>query len=297
MYRAADVCVVSSLHDGMNLVAKEFIASRTDEHGVLVLSEFTGAARELEHAVHVNPFAVDAFADALHSVAVDVARGAAAAHARAARAGRLAHGVRLGQRAADWPPCRMESELDAVERRIAAAAAPSRRDRQRPRAGAGRSRHQHRLAVPAALRQSVGVRAAARSGARRHLGVQAGRATGSRPPRYVRNTNVLRTEIETADGAFEIFDFAPRILQGLKVDAPIEICRLLRPLSGIAARPRAFRSAARITRAPTSRSSPSGQGLEVVGGPTRLYLSHQRPGAVHAGRQRDPDRSPDLLLR
>ena len=67
MYRAADVCVVSSLHDGMNLVAKEFIASRTDEHGVLVLSEFTGAARELEHAVHVNPFAVDSFADALHS--------------------------------------------------------------------------------------------------------------------------------------------------------------------------------------------------------------------------------------
>jgi trehalose 6-phosphate synthase len=66
IYRAADVCVVSSLHDGMNLVAKEFIASRSDEHGVLVLSEFTGAARELEHAVHVNPFAVDAFADALH---------------------------------------------------------------------------------------------------------------------------------------------------------------------------------------------------------------------------------------
>jgi len=67
IYRAADVCVVSSLHDGMNLVAKEFIASRTDEHGVLVLSEFTGAARELTHAVQVNPFAVDAFADCLHS--------------------------------------------------------------------------------------------------------------------------------------------------------------------------------------------------------------------------------------
>jgi trehalose 6-phosphate synthase len=67
MYRAADVCVVSSLHDGMNLVAKEFIASRHDEQGVLVLSEFTGAARELEAAVHVNPFAVDAFAEALHT--------------------------------------------------------------------------------------------------------------------------------------------------------------------------------------------------------------------------------------
>jgi trehalose 6-phosphate synthase len=67
MYRAADVCVVSSLHDGMNLVAKEFIASRTDSRGVLVLSRFTGAARELQEALLVNPFAVDEFADALHA--------------------------------------------------------------------------------------------------------------------------------------------------------------------------------------------------------------------------------------
>jgi trehalose 6-phosphate synthase len=66
MYRAADVCVVSSLHDGMNLVAKEFIAARNDERGVLVLSEFTGAARELDHAVQVNPYAIDSFADALN---------------------------------------------------------------------------------------------------------------------------------------------------------------------------------------------------------------------------------------
>ncbi|HXG86968.1 MAG TPA: trehalose-6-phosphate synthase [Vicinamibacterales bacterium] len=67
MYRAADVCVVSSLHDGMNLVAKEFIAARTDLRGVLVLSRFTGAARELQEAVLVNPFAVDEFADALNT--------------------------------------------------------------------------------------------------------------------------------------------------------------------------------------------------------------------------------------
>ncbi|MEO8677967.1 MAG: trehalose-6-phosphate synthase, partial [Vicinamibacterales bacterium] len=67
LYRAADVCVVSSLHDGMNLVAKEFIASRTDDRGVLVLSEFTGAAKELDQAVAVNPFAGDAFGDALHT--------------------------------------------------------------------------------------------------------------------------------------------------------------------------------------------------------------------------------------
>ncbi|MFN2446871.1 MAG: trehalose-6-phosphate synthase [Vicinamibacterales bacterium] len=66
LYRAADVCVVSSLHDGMNLVAKEFIASRSDYRGVLVLSRFTGAARELDEAVLVNPYAVDEFADALN---------------------------------------------------------------------------------------------------------------------------------------------------------------------------------------------------------------------------------------
>jgi trehalose 6-phosphate synthase len=67
-YRAADVCVVSSLHDGMNLVAKEFIATRADEQGVLVLSRFTGAARALgdSDVVPVNPFAPDEFAAAIH---------------------------------------------------------------------------------------------------------------------------------------------------------------------------------------------------------------------------------------
>ena len=64
-YRAADVCVVSSIHDGMNLVAKEFVAARTDESGVLILSQFTGAARELEQAILINPLAADRFADAL----------------------------------------------------------------------------------------------------------------------------------------------------------------------------------------------------------------------------------------
>ncbi len=58
-YRAADLCYVSSLHDGMNLVAKEFVAARDDERGVLVLSEFTGAARELSEALLVNPYDLD----------------------------------------------------------------------------------------------------------------------------------------------------------------------------------------------------------------------------------------------
>ncbi|MGE0816033.1 MAG: trehalose-6-phosphate synthase [Vicinamibacterales bacterium] len=70
LYRAADVCVVSSLHDGMNLVAKEFVAARADEAGVLVLSEFTGAARALADVVPVNPFAPDEFASALHEALV-----------------------------------------------------------------------------------------------------------------------------------------------------------------------------------------------------------------------------------
>jgi trehalose 6-phosphate synthase len=64
-YRAADVCYVSSLHDGMNLVAKEFIAARDDERGVLVLSQFTGAARELTEALIVNPYDLDEASDAL----------------------------------------------------------------------------------------------------------------------------------------------------------------------------------------------------------------------------------------
>ncbi|MDO8770032.1 MAG: trehalose-6-phosphate synthase [Burkholderiaceae bacterium] len=65
-FRAADLCFVSSLHDGMNLVAKEFIAARDDERGVLILSEFTGAARELPEALIVNPYDADQCAAALH---------------------------------------------------------------------------------------------------------------------------------------------------------------------------------------------------------------------------------------
>jgi trehalose 6-phosphate synthase len=63
--RAADACVVSSLHDGMNLVAKEFVAARDDEHGVLLLSEFAGASGELHDASIINPYDVDGSANAL----------------------------------------------------------------------------------------------------------------------------------------------------------------------------------------------------------------------------------------
>jgi trehalose 6-phosphate synthase len=64
-YRSADLCFVSSLHDGMNLVAKEFVASRDDERGVLILSQFTGAARELPEALIVNPYDAEQCAAAL----------------------------------------------------------------------------------------------------------------------------------------------------------------------------------------------------------------------------------------
>ncbi|MGC2671660.1 MAG: trehalose-6-phosphate synthase, partial [Candidatus Acidiferrum sp.] len=64
-FRAASVCLVTSLHDGMNLVAKEFVASRDDERGVLILSTFAGAAHELSDALLVNPYDVEQVADAI----------------------------------------------------------------------------------------------------------------------------------------------------------------------------------------------------------------------------------------
>jgi trehalose 6-phosphate synthase/phosphatase len=66
LYRAADVMLVTPVRDGMNLVSKEFVASRSDNDGVLVLSEFAGAADELTDAVIVNPYDVDGMAGAMH---------------------------------------------------------------------------------------------------------------------------------------------------------------------------------------------------------------------------------------
>jgi trehalose-6-phosphate synthase len=66
-YQAADVCMVTSLHDGMNLVAKEFVAARSEESGVLILSVFTGAAHELGDALQVNPYDIDQMAEAIRA--------------------------------------------------------------------------------------------------------------------------------------------------------------------------------------------------------------------------------------
>ena len=65
-YRTADVCLVTSLHDGMNLVAKEYVAARTDGHGVLILSRFAGASHELVDALIVNPYDTEEVATAIH---------------------------------------------------------------------------------------------------------------------------------------------------------------------------------------------------------------------------------------
>ncbi|MDO8552211.1 MAG: trehalose-6-phosphate synthase [bacterium] len=67
LYQLADVCLVTSLHDGMNLVAKEFAAARRDESGVLVISQFAGASRDLKGALVVNPYSAEETSAALHT--------------------------------------------------------------------------------------------------------------------------------------------------------------------------------------------------------------------------------------
>jgi len=66
-YEAADLCLVTSLHDGMNLVAKEYISARDDESGVLILSQFTGASKELRDALIVNPYNIEGMSEAIRT--------------------------------------------------------------------------------------------------------------------------------------------------------------------------------------------------------------------------------------
>jgi len=73
--------MVTSLHDGMNLVAKEYVASREDERGVLILSTFAGAAHELSDALLVNPYDVAQLSESIHRAPRDARRGADAADA------------------------------------------------------------------------------------------------------------------------------------------------------------------------------------------------------------------------
>ncbi len=84
LYLAADVMLVTALRDGMNLVAKEYVASRVDGRGVLVLSEFTGAADELGHAITVNPHDIEGMKDAMMA-AIEMPEGEQRRRMRALR--------------------------------------------------------------------------------------------------------------------------------------------------------------------------------------------------------------------
>ena len=87
-YRHADFCMVTSLHDGMNLVAKEFVSVRDDDDGVLILSKFAGASWELRDALLVNPYDLDGMAEAVRG-ALEIP-----ADERRARMGRMRLAVR-----------------------------------------------------------------------------------------------------------------------------------------------------------------------------------------------------------
>ncbi|HSA57091.1 MAG TPA: bifunctional alpha,alpha-trehalose-phosphate synthase (UDP-forming)/trehalose-phosphatase [Gemmatimonadaceae bacterium] len=126
LYRAAQVAAVTPIRDGMNLVAKEFVASRTDEDGVLVLSELAGAASELVEALIVNPYDVDATADRLHE-ALRMEPAQRKARMRALRRRVREHDVsgwarRLLDDLAAQPPQRRPARPAELHRVITAAA-------------------------------------------------------------------------------------------------------------------------------------------------------------------------------
>jgi trehalose 6-phosphate synthase len=134
-YRAAELCMVTSLHDGMNLVAKEFVSSRDDERGALILSQFTGAARELPEAIIVNPYDTDQCAAALH-----MALSMPAAEQRARM--RLMRGLLQDFNVYRWAG-RMLMDAAAMRRRgrlLERAARPERPSRRSPDYETARSR-------------------------------------------------------------------------------------------------------------------------------------------------------------
>ena len=118
LYRAADVILVTPVRDGMNLVAKEFVASRTDDGGVLVLSEFAGAASELAEAVMMNPFDVDRTAEIIHR-ALTLPADERLARMRALRRRVLSYDVH------HWVRSYLESLEEATDRSDSSAFAPT----------------------------------------------------------------------------------------------------------------------------------------------------------------------------
>src|SRR6185437_3756103 len=121
-----DAVIVSSLHDGMNLVAKEFVAAGRDD-AVLVLSEFTGAARALHEAVQMNPYATDGFADAI-AAALAMPEAERCERMRRLR-WRVAH-YDIGVWAREILRAIRQREFDAQSPQFSAAA-PTHRPRQR----------------------------------------------------------------------------------------------------------------------------------------------------------------------
>ena len=125
LYRLANFCVVSSLHDGMNLVAKEFVAARPDDDGALVLSEMAGAAQQLHDALIINPYDIDGFAAAIGR-AIDMPRPERRKRMRAMRrvvAGRNIFGwasdileglEKLDPRSLPPPPGKAEGDVEWV---------------------------------------------------------------------------------------------------------------------------------------------------------------------------------------
>jgi trehalose-6-phosphate synthase/uncharacterized membrane protein affecting hemolysin expression len=118
-YRSADVCMVTSLHDGMNLVAKEFVAARYDEQGTLILSPFAGASHELVDALVVNPYDTEGLADAIHR-ALEMAP-----EEKRARMGRMRAYVRehniyrwAGNLVAELAALRLDSSEQRPEQRL-----------------------------------------------------------------------------------------------------------------------------------------------------------------------------------
>jgi trehalose 6-phosphate synthase/phosphatase len=164
LYRAADVMLVTPLRDGMNLVAKEFVASRVDEDGVLVLSEFTGAASELAEAVAVNPYDIDATAQAC-ARALAMSRGERRTRMRGLRHRVLAYDVhrwvrsflreleQSGDAARPAPRAASEAELRSLVSRLGAPGLrwhardprPDTRARRAGRRAARIARHPRRL--------------------------------------------------------------------------------------------------------------------------------------------------------
>lgn len=122
LYAMADVCAVTALHDGMNLVAKEYVAASPDLEGALVLSTFTGAARELEQAWVVSPYDRDALAEAFHAALVEPAP------ARRERM-RALRGSVLRRTVFDWAIDVLESAARLVP---ASPGAPERTRRSEP---------------------------------------------------------------------------------------------------------------------------------------------------------------------